>query len=62
MIKRMMLQDKIKQQSGHLESLVVLDPCEMSSSLVIKTRSEVTPQSKEAGGLEEAEDRRVCLE
>lgn len=38
----MMLQDKRKQQPGHLKSLVMLNPCEMSASLVNKTRSEVT--------------------
>lgn len=42
-IKGMLLWDKRKQHSGHLEPLVVVDPYEMSSSLVNKTRSEVTP-------------------
>lgn len=43
-IKGMLLQGKRKQHSGHLESLVVVDPDEMSSSLVNKTRSGVTPE------------------
>lgn len=37
----MILQDKRKQQPGRLKSLVMLNPCEMSASLVNKTRSEV---------------------
>ena len=43
-IKGILFQDKRKQHSGHLESLVVVVPYEMSSLLVNKIRSEVTPK------------------
>lgn len=56
-----MLHNGRKQEPGHEKVLVMLDPCWMLSSLVNNTRSEVTPQSEEAGELEREEDRKALF-